>query len=155
MYTQLTVVSKLHTPIWTCDIIIQLLKQRFRVYLNLSNVIFILLIYVSRLRVALRFGCGVSRNFRQIRNYDLAHGVHKTLSSCQQNPILCGRAGLTTPTRLGFLFRLTFTVTPLRNSNYDSNTKCKGHRYGTNDSSGCWLHRASNAINSIITQKQL
>ena len=75
--------------------------------------------------------------------------------SCQQNPILCGWARLTPPTRLGFLFRLTFTVTPWRNGNYDSNTKYKGHRYGTNDSSRCRLHHASDAINSIITQKQL
>ena len=93
--------------------------------------------------------------FRQIRNYGYAHGVRKTLTSCQQNPILFGRAGLTTPTRLGFLFRLTFSVTSWRNSNYDSNTKCKGHRYGSNDSSRCRLHCASDAINSITTQKQL
>ena len=110
---------------------------------------------LSRLQVALRFGHGVSRNFRQIWNYESAHGVRKTLSSCQQNPILCGWAGLTTPTRLGFLFWLTFTVTPQRNGNYDPNTKCKGHRYGTNNSSWCRLHRASDAINSKITQKQL
>ena len=83
------------------------------------------------------------------------HGVRKTLISCQQNPILFGQAGLTTPTRLGFLFRLTFQVTSRRNGNYDSNTKCKGHWYGSDDSSRCRLHCASDAINSIITQKQL
>ena len=83
------------------------------------------------------------------------HGVRKTLTSCQQNPILFGRAGLTTPTRLGFLFRLTFPVTSRRNSNYDSNTKCKGRRYSSNDLSRCRLHPDSDAINSIITQKQL
>ena len=93
--------------------------------------------------------------FRRIRNYGYAHGVHKTLTSCQQNPILFGRAGLTTPTRLGFLFRLTFSVTSRRNGNCDSNTKCKGHRYGSDDSSRCCLHHASDAINSITTQKQL
>ena len=93
--------------------------------------------------------------FWWIRNYGYTHGVRKTLTSCQQNPILFGWAGLTTPTRLGFLFRLTFSVTSQRNGNYDSNTKCKGHRYGSNDSSRCHLHRASNAINSITTQKQL
>ena len=91
--------------------------------------------------------------FRRVRNYGYAHGVRKTLTSCQQNPILFGRAGLTTPTRLGFLFRLTFPVTSRRNGNYDSNTKRKGRRYGSDDSSRCHLHRASDAINSIITQK--
>ena len=111
--------------------------------------------HMSRLWVALRFGRGVSRNFQWIRNYESAHRVRKTLSSCQQNPILFGRAGLTTPTRLGVLFQLTFSVTPWRNGNYDSNTKCKGCRYGSNDSSRCWLHCDSDAINSIITQKQL
>ena len=93
--------------------------------------------------------------FRRIRNYGYAHGVRKTLTSCQQNPILFGRARLTTPTRLGFLFWLTFSVTSWRNSNYDSNTKCKGHQYSSDDSSRCRLHRASDAINSITTQKQL
>ena len=93
--------------------------------------------------------------FRWVWNYKYVHGVCKTLTSCQQNPILFGWAGLTTPTRLGFLFRLTFPVTSRHNGNYDSNTKCKGHRYGSDDSSRCRLHRASNAINSIITQKQL
>ena len=93
--------------------------------------------------------------FRQIQNYGYTHGVCKTLTSCQQNPILFGRAGLTTPTRLGFLFQLTFSVTSWRNGNYDSNTKCKGRRYSSNDSSWCRLHHASNAINSITTQKQL
>ena len=92
--------------------------------------------------------------FRRIRNYGYVHGVRKTLTSCQQNPILFGRAGLTTPTRLGFLFRLTFSVTSRRNSNYDSNTKHNGRRYGSNDSSRCRLHRDSDAINSITTQKQ-
>ena len=93
--------------------------------------------------------------FRWIRDYGYTHRVHKTLTSCQQNPILFGRAGLTTPTRLGFLFRLTFSVTSRCNGNYDSNTKCKGHRYGSDDSSRCHLHRASDAINSIVTQRQL
>ena len=83
------------------------------------------------------------------------HGVCKTLTSCQQNPILFGWAGLTTPTRLGFLFWLTFPVTSRRNGNYNSNTKCKGHQYGPDDSSWCLLHRGFDAINSIITQKQL
>ena len=93
--------------------------------------------------------------FRRIRNYGYVHGVCKTLTSCQQNPILFGRARLTTPTRLGFLFRLTFSVTSWRNSNYDSNTKCKGLWYGSDSSSRCCLHHASDAINSITTQKQL
>ena len=93
--------------------------------------------------------------FRRVRNYGYTHGVHKTLTSCQQNPILFGWARLTTPTRLGFLFWLTFPVTSWCNGNYDSNTKHKGHRYGSNDSSRCRLHRAFDAINSIITQKQL
>ena len=93
--------------------------------------------------------------FQRVWNYGYMHGVRKTLTSCQQNPILFGRAGLTTPTRLGFLFRLTFPVTSRHNSNYDSNTKCKGHPYGSDDSSRCRLHCASDAINSIITQKQL
>ena len=93
--------------------------------------------------------------FRRVRNYGYVHGVRKTLTSCQQNPILFGQAGLTTPTRLGFLFRLTFPVTSRRNGNYNSNTKCKGRRYGSDDLSQCHLHRASDAINSIITQKQL
>ena len=93
--------------------------------------------------------------FRRIRNYGYAHGVHKTLTSCQQNPILFERAGLTTPTRLGFLFQLTFSVTSRCNGDYDSNTKCKGHQYGSDDSSRCRLHHASDAINSITTQKQL
>ena len=82
-------------------------------------------------------------------------GVRKTLTSCQQNPILFGQAGLTTPTRLGFLFRLTFSVTSQCNGNYDSNTKCKGHWYGFDGSSRCQSHRDYDAINSIITQKQL
>ena len=93
--------------------------------------------------------------FQRVQNYGYAHGVCKTLTSCQQNPILFGQAGLTTPTRLGFLFRLTFSVTSRRNGNYDSNTKCKGHRYGSNDSSQCRLHHASDTINSITNQKQL
>ena len=93
--------------------------------------------------------------FQRVQNYGYAHGVHKTLTSCQQNPILFGRARLTTPTRLGFLFRLTFSVRSRHNGNYDSITKCKGHRYGSDDLSRCHLHRASNAINSITTQKQL
>ena len=46
MCTQLIVVSKLHTPICTYDILIQLLEQQVRVCLYLSNVIFILLMYV-------------------------------------------------------------------------------------------------------------
>ena len=92
---------------------------------------------------------------QQIQNYGYAYGVRKTLTSCQQNPILFGRAGLTTPTRLGFLFRLTFSVTSRCNGNYDSNTKRKSRRYGSDDLSRCHLHRASNAINSITTQKQL
>ena len=93
--------------------------------------------------------------FRRVQNYGYAHEVRKTLTSCQQNPILFGRAGLTTPTRLGSLFWLTFPVTSRRNGNYDSNTKCKGCRYGSDDSSRCRLHGASDAINSIITQRQL
>ena len=93
--------------------------------------------------------------FRQVRNYRYAHGVRKSLTSCQQNPILFGQAGLTTPTRLGFLFRLTFPVTSWRNGNYDFNTKCKGRRYGSDNSSRYRLHCASDNINSIITQKQL
>ena len=93
--------------------------------------------------------------FQRVWNYGYAHGVRKTLTSCQQNPILFGWAGLTTPTRLGFLFWLTFSVTSQRNNNYDSNTKCNGHRYSSNDSSWCQLHRDSDAINSITTQKQL
>ena len=93
--------------------------------------------------------------FRRVRNYRYAHRVCKTLTSCQQNPILFGRARLTTPTRLGFLFRLTFSVTSRRNGNYDSITKCKGRRYSSDDSSRCCLNRASDAINSITTQKQL
>ena len=93
--------------------------------------------------------------FWWIWNYGYVHGVHKTLTSCQQNPILFGRAGLTTPTRLGFLFWLTFSVTSRRNGNYDSNTKCKGRRYSSNNSSRCHLHCASDAIYSITTQKQL
>ena len=93
--------------------------------------------------------------FRWVRNYGYAHGVRKTLSGCQQNPILFGQAGLTTPTRLGSLFQLTFPVTSRHNGNYDSNTKCKGHQYGSDDSSRCRLHHASNTINSITTQKQL
>ena len=93
--------------------------------------------------------------FRRVRNYGYVHGVRKTLTSCQQNAILFGQAGLTTQTRLGFLFRLTFPVTSRRNGNYDSNTKCKGRQYGSDDSSRCRLHHASDAINSIIPQKQL
>ena len=93
--------------------------------------------------------------FQQIQNYGYMHRVRKTLTSCQQNPILFGWAGLTTPTRLGFLPWLTFSVTSWHNGNYDSNTKCKGHRYGSNDSSRCCLHHASNSINSITTQKRL
>ena len=93
--------------------------------------------------------------FRRIRNYGYAHGVRKTLTSCQQNPILFGQTRLTTPTRLGFLFWLTFSVTSRCNGNYDSNTKCKGRQYGSDDLSRCHLHHASNAINSITTQKQL
>ena len=93
--------------------------------------------------------------FRRIWNYGYTHRVHKTLTSCQQNPISFGRAGLTTPTRLGFLFRLTFSVTSRRNGNYDSNTKCKGRRYGSDNSSRWRLPCPSDAINSITTQKQL
>ena len=110
---------------------------------------------MSRLWAALRFGREVSHYFRQVRNYEYAHGVHKTLTSCQQNPILFGRARLTTPTRLEFLFQLTFPVTSQCNGNYDSNTKCKGHWNSSDNSSWCHLHCASDAINSIITQKQL
>ena len=93
--------------------------------------------------------------FRWVQNYGYAHGVRKTLTSCQQNPILFGRAGLTTPTRLGSLFRLTFSVTSQCNGNYDSITKCKDCRYSSDESSHCRMHRASEAINSITTQKQL
>ena len=93
--------------------------------------------------------------FRRVWNSEYAHGVCKTLTSCQQNPILFGRARLTTPTRLGFLFQLTFPVISQCNGNYDSNTKHKGHRHGSDDLSQCQLHRDSDAINSIITQKQL
>ena len=110
---------------------------------------------LSWLQAALRFGHEVSHYFWQVRNYEYVHGVRKTLTSCQQNPILFGRAGLTTPTRLGFLFQLTFPVTSRCNGNYNSNTKCKGRWYGSDDSSRCRLHHASDAINSIITQKQL
>ena len=94
-------------------------------------------------------------SFWRVWNSEYMHGVCKTLTSCQQNPILFGQAGLTTPTRLGSLFRLTFPVTSQHNSNTDSNTKCKGRRYSSNDSSRCQLHCDSDAINSIITQKQL
>ena len=93
--------------------------------------------------------------FRRVQNDEYAHRVHKTLTSCQENPILFGRAGLTSPTRSGFLFRHTFLATSWRNGNYNSNTKCKGHQYGSDGSSRCQLHRDSNANNSIITQKQL
>ena len=91
--------------------------------------------------------------FRRVWNSEYTHRVRKTLTSCQQNPILFGQAGLTTPTRLGFLFWLTFPVTSWCNGNYDSNTKCKGRWYGPNDSSQCRLHRDSDAINSIINSK--
>ena len=93
--------------------------------------------------------------FRLIRNYGNAHRVRKTLTRCQQNTILFGQAWLTTLRRFGFLFRLTFLVTPQHNGNYDSNTKCKGRRYGSDNSSRCHMHRASDAINSITTQQQL
>ena len=93
--------------------------------------------------------------FRRFRNDKYAHRVHKTLTSCQQNPILFGQAGLTSPTRSGFLFWHTFLVTSQHNSNYDFNTKCKGCQYGSDGSSWCRLHRDSNTNNSIITQKQL
>ena len=92
--------------------------------------------------------------FWRVRNDEYAHRVRKTLTSCQQNPILFGRAGLTSPTRSGFLFRHTFLVTSWRNGNYDSNTKCKGRQYGSDGSSRCQLHRDSDANNSIITQKK-
>ena len=110
---------------------------------------------LSRLRAALRFGHRVSRYSSGSGITGMRTGVRKTLTICQQNPILFGWAGLTTPTRLGFLFWLTFSVTSRCNGNYNSNTKCKGHRYSSDDSSQCRLHRASNAINSITTQKQL
>ena len=110
---------------------------------------------MSWLRAALWFGHGVSHNSGGSGIPSTRTGFRKTLTTCQQNPILFGWAGLTTPTRLGFLFRLTFPVTSQHNGNYDSNTKCKGHRYGSDDSSRCQLHRDSDAINSIITQKQL
>ena len=110
---------------------------------------------MSRLRAALRFGRGVPRNSGGSGITSTHTGVCKTLTSCQQNPILFGRAGLTTPTRLGFLFRLTFPVTSRCNGNYDSDTKCKGRWYGSDDSSQCQLHRNSDAINSIITKAAL
>ena len=84
--------------------------------------------------------------FRRVQNDKYTHGVRKTLTSCQQNPILFGQARLTTPTRSGFFFRCTFLVTSWCNSYYDSNTKCKGHQYGSNGSSQCRLHRGSDAI---------
>ena len=93
--------------------------------------------------------------FWWVRNSEYAHGVRKTLTSCQQNPILFGQAGLTTPTRLGFLLWLTFPVTSQSNGNYYSNTKRKGRWYSPDNSSRCQLHHDSDAINSIITQKQL
>ena len=93
--------------------------------------------------------------FWWVQNSEYAHRVCKTLTSCQQNPISFGRTGLTTPTRLGFLFSLTFPVTSWCNGNYDSNSKCKGHRYSSDNSSRCQLHHDSDTINSIITQKQL
>ena len=62
---------------------------------------------------------------------------------------------LTMPTRSGFLFWLTFPFTSQCNGNYDSNTKHISHQYGSDDSSRCRLHRNYDAINSIITQKQL
>ena len=110
---------------------------------------------MSWLRAALRFSHGVLPLFRRIRNYGYAHGGPQDPNLLSTESYLYGRAGLTTPTRLGFLFWLTFSVTSQRNGNYDSNTKCKGHRYGSDDSSRCCLHRASDAINSITTQKQL
>ena len=110
---------------------------------------------LSRLWAALQFGHGVSHNSGGSGIPITCTGVRKTLTSCQQNPILFGWARLTTPTRLGFLFRLTFPVTSRCNGNYDFNTKHKDHWYGSKDSSWCRLHRDSNAINSIITQKQL
>ena len=42
-----------------------------------------------------------------VRDSEFAHRVRMALSSCQQNIILFGWAGLTTPTRLGFLFQHT------------------------------------------------
>ena len=60
-----------------------------------------------------------SRNSGSVRDSEFTHGVHMTLSSCKQNTNLFGRAGLTTPTRLGFLFRCTFYVTFWRNGIHD------------------------------------
>ena len=59
------------------------------------------------------------RNSGGVRNSEFGHGVRTTLSSCQQNTNLFRRAGLTTPTRLGFLFRHTFYVTFWRNGIHD------------------------------------
>ena len=69
------------------------------------------LLYVSWLRVTLRFDRVSFRDSGRVRNSEFAHGVRTTLSSCQQNTNLFGRAGLTTPTRLGFLFRHTLYIT--------------------------------------------
>ena len=110
---------------------------------------------MSRLRGDLRFGRGVARNI--LAGLELqasAQGPQDPIQLSTES-ILFGSARLTTPTRLGSLFWLTFPVTSRCNGNYDSNTKCKGRWYGSNDSSWCRVHRASDAINSITTQKQL
>ena len=109
---------------------------------------------LSWLRAALRFGHGVVRNSGGSGITSQCTGSANPIQMSTES-ILFGRARLTTPTRLGSLFQLTFSVTSRRNCNYDSNTKCNGHRYGSNDSSRCWMHHASDAINSITTQRQL
>ena len=76
------------------------------------------------------------RNSGGVRNSEFAHGVRMTLSSCKQNTNLFGRAGLTTPTRLGFLFRLTFYVTFRRNGIHDQNYTQRGCRYGSDSQHG-------------------
>ena len=91
-------------------------------------------------------GCGsFPRNSGGVRNSEFAHGVCKTLSSCQQNTILFRWAGLTTPTRLRFLFQLTFYITSRRNGVYDFITKGKGCQYSSNRPARCRLHRVSDA----------
>ena len=110
---------------------------------------------MSQLRVALRFGHGVSHNSGESGIPSTRTGSAKPYLVVKRILFLFGRAGLTTPTRLRFLFRLTLSVTFRRNGIHDFTTKCNGHRYCSDRPAWYQLHRASDANNLIITQKQL
>ena len=113
--------------------------------------------HVSRLRAALRFGQGVSRNSGGSRILSTCTGSARP--SLVVNMILFYLGGPGSPHQQGWGSCSGLLSQLLLSAMVITTLKLNARAVGTvpmfDDSSRCQLHRGSDAINSIVTRKQL